>query len=64
MKWLSEDRPIGLLCRLARLASDRRRYYPPVTEPELPEHVAHNRVYWDEVNAPLYALPGARAWAR
>jgi 2-polyprenyl-3-methyl-5-hydroxy-6-metoxy-1,4-benzoquinol methylase len=46
------------------LASDRRRYYPPVTEPELPEHVARNRVYWDEVNAPLYAAPGARAWAR
>jgi SAM-dependent methyltransferase len=46
------------------LASDRRRYDPPVTEPELPEHVARNRVYWDEVNAPLYAAPGARAWAR
>ena len=35
-----------------------------MTEPELPEHVAHNRVYWDEVNAPLYAVPGALAWAR
>ena len=44
--------------------SDPRRYYPPVTEHELPEHVARNRVYWDEVNAPLYAAPGARAWAR
>ena len=35
-----------------------------MTEPELPEHVARNRVYWDEVNAPLYAASGARAWAR
>jgi 2-polyprenyl-3-methyl-5-hydroxy-6-metoxy-1,4-benzoquinol methylase len=35
-----------------------------VTEPELPDHVALNRAYWDEVNAPLYAAPGARAWAR
>ena len=35
-----------------------------MTEPELPEHVARNRVYWDEVNAPLYAAPGAQAWAR
>jgi hypothetical protein len=52
LKWLSEDQPTGLLGRLARLASDGRRYYPPVTEPELPEHVARNRVYWDEVNAP------------
>ena len=30
----------------------------------MPEHVARNRVSWDEVNAPLYAAPGARAWAR
>lgn len=30
----------------------------------LPEHVARNRAYWDEVNAPLYAEPGTRAWAR
>ena len=29
----------------------------------LPEHVARNRVYWDEVNAPIYAAPGRRAWA-
>ena len=35
-----------------------------MTEPALPEHVARNRVYWDEVNAPLYADPGAGAWAR
>jgi SAM-dependent methyltransferase len=53
----------GFLRRHARLPGDRR-YYPSVTEPELPEHVARNRVYWDEVNAPLYAAPGARAWAR
>jgi SAM-dependent methyltransferase len=31
---------------------------------ELPDHVAHNRAYWDDVNAPRYAAPGARAWAR
>lgn len=30
---------------------------------ELPEHVARNRVYWDEVNAPKYAPYGRRAWA-
>jgi SAM-dependent methyltransferase len=35
-----------------------------VTEHELPEHVARNRVYWDEVNSPLYAAQGARAWVR
>ncbi len=29
----------------------------------LPEHVARNRAYWDEVNAPLYAEPGRRSWA-
>jgi SAM-dependent methyltransferase len=34
-----------------------------MTEP-LPEHVAHNRRYWDEVNAPRYVAPGERAWAR
>jgi 2-polyprenyl-3-methyl-5-hydroxy-6-metoxy-1,4-benzoquinol methylase len=53
----------GFLRRHARLPGDRG-YYPSVTEPELPEHVARNRVYWDEVNAPLYAAPGTRAWAR
>ena len=30
---------------------------------ELPEHVARNRAYWDEVNAPLYVEPGRRSWA-
>lgn len=30
----------------------------------LPDHVARNRAYWDEVNAPLYAAPGRRSWAR
>jgi len=37
-----------------------------VTNPaeSLPEYVARNRVYWDEVNAQAYAEPGARAWAR
>ncbi len=35
-----------------------------MSEPgELPEHVARNRVYWDEVNAPLYVEPGRRSWA-
>jgi len=29
----------------------------------LPDHVARNRAYWDEVNAPQYAEPGRRAWA-
>src|SRR5215211_1258285 len=29
LKWLSEDQPTGFLSRLARLASDPRRYYPP-----------------------------------
>ena len=32
-------------------------------DPELPEHVAKNRAYWDEVNAPRYAESGRRAWA-
>lgn len=32
-------------------------------EDTLPEHVARNRVYWDEVNAPRYAEPGRRDWA-
>lgn len=35
-----------------------------MTEPELPEHVARNRAYWDQVNAPRYADAGRRAWAR
>lgn len=29
---------------------------------QLPDHVARNRAYWDEVNAPRYAEPGRRAW--
>ena len=29
----------------------------------LPDHVARNRALWDDVNAPLYAEPGRRAWA-
>jgi SAM-dependent methyltransferase len=32
-------------------------------QPELPDHVARNRVYWDEVNAPNYASSGRRSWA-
>ncbi|HEX2884630.1 MAG TPA: class I SAM-dependent methyltransferase [Candidatus Limnocylindria bacterium] len=36
-----------------------------MSDPEpLPEHVARNREYWDEVNAPIYAEPGRRSWAR
>ena len=35
-----------------------------MSEPEpLPDHVARNRAYWDEFNAPQYAEPGRRAWA-
>ena len=35
-----------------------------MSEPgELPEHVARNRAYWDQVNAPLYVEPGRRSWA-
>jgi SAM-dependent methyltransferase len=30
----------------------------------LPDHVARNREYWDEVNAPRYAEAGSRSWAR
>ncbi len=30
---------------------------------QLPDHVAKNRAYWDEINAPKYAPPGRRAWA-
>ena len=29
----------------------------------LPEHVAKNRAYWDETNAPLYAPHGRAPWA-
>jgi SAM-dependent methyltransferase len=29
----------------------------------LPDHVARNQAYWDEVNAPNYVEPGRRAWA-
>jgi SAM-dependent methyltransferase len=32
-------------------------------QPELPDHVARNRVYWDNVNAPKYAPSGRRSWA-
>lgn len=31
--------------------------------PDLPDHVARNRAYWDDVNAPLYADAGRRNWA-
>jgi SAM-dependent methyltransferase len=34
-----------------------------VTESELPDHVARNRTYWDEVNAPRYVESGRRSWA-
>jgi len=30
---------------------------------ELPDHVARNRAYWDEINAPRYAPHGRTAWA-
>lgn len=30
----------------------------------LPDHVARNRAYWDEVNAPRYVESGRRSWAR
>lgn len=30
---------------------------------QLPDHVAGNRAYWDQINAPLYAPHGRRAWA-
>jgi hypothetical protein len=67
LKWESQSQTASLGQQPADSRAWRaseRRYYPPVTEAELPEHVARNRVYWDEVNAPLYADPGARAWAR
>lgn len=31
---------------------------------ELPEHVARNRAYWDDVQAARYVEPGRRLWAR
>ena len=34
-----------------------------MSQPEGPDHVARNRVYWDEICAPRYAAPGRRAWA-
>jgi hypothetical protein len=36
-----------------------------MSQPEmLPDYVARNRVYWDEVNAPRFAEAGARDWQR
>ena len=62
-KWLSEDQPTGLLRRLAHLqrpatllsAGDSTR---------AAKHIARNRVYWDEVNAPRYAAPAPGRGAR
>ncbi len=34
-----------------------------MSEPDLPEHVARNRLLWDEVHAPRYVAAGRRAWA-
>lgn len=35
-----------------------------MSDPEpLPDHVARNRSYWDEIIAPEYVEPGRRAWA-
>jgi len=34
-----------------------------MSEAELADHVAKNRAYWDEVNAPRYAAAGRRSWA-
>jgi SAM-dependent methyltransferase len=35
-----------------------------MSSPEpLPEHVARNRAYWDESQAPVYAVSGRRQWA-
>jgi SAM-dependent methyltransferase len=34
-----------------------------MTESGLPDHVARNRTYWDEVNAPRYVESGRRSWA-
>ena len=34
-----------------------------MAESDLPDHVARNRAYWDEVNAPGYVESGRRSWA-
>ena len=34
-----------------------------MSDAELPDHVARNRAYWDEVNAPRYVESGRRSWA-
>ena len=34
-----------------------------MAESERPDHVARNRAYWDEVNAPHYVESGRRSWA-
>jgi hypothetical protein len=34
-----------------------------MAEFDLPDHVARNRAYWDEVNAPRYVKSGWRSWA-
>ena len=34
-----------------------------MAESDLPDHVARNRAYWDEVNAPRYVESGRRSWA-
>jgi SAM-dependent methyltransferase len=64
------SRIVGRVCRTGRRCasihrSSRWLYDPDVTEPEpLPDYVLRNRAYWDEINAPRYADPGRRAWAR
>ena len=36
-----------------------------MSDPEpLPDHAVRNAAYWDEINAPIYAEPGRRSWAR
>ena len=34
-----------------------------MAESDLPDHVARNRAYWDEVSAPRYVESGRRSWA-
>ena len=34
-----------------------------MAESDLPDHVARNRAYWDEINAPCYVKSGRRSWA-
>jgi SAM-dependent methyltransferase len=34
-----------------------------MAESDLPDHIARNRAYWDEVNAPRYVESGRRSWA-